>query len=206
MLFKILIIGDVGTGKSSIVRRYVHNLFNQYYKATVGVDFALKLLVWDLDVLVRLQLWDISGQDRFGNMTRVYYKDSHGAVIVFDSTRNDTYDGALRWKADLDNKVNLADGKPLPSVLLANKCDVENNVTDEKLIEYCKKEGFVGGFRTSAKANIGIEEAFRYLTGRIIEREKEGQYEIPVLQHDGNLRKINLSLNNKAQGSTRCCT
>lgn len=54
-------------------------------------------------------------------MTRVYYKDSHGAVIVFDSTRNDTYDGALRWKADLDNKVNLADGKPLPSVLLANK-------------------------------------------------------------------------------------
>uniref|UniRef100_A0A915BQL7 Ras-related protein Rab n=1 Tax=Parascaris univalens TaxID=6257 RepID=A0A915BQL7_PARUN len=61
LLFKILIIGDVGTGKSSIVRRYVHNLFNQYYKATVGVDFAMKVLVWDMDTLLRLQIWDISG-------------------------------------------------------------------------------------------------------------------------------------------------
>ncbi|TKR72417.1 hypothetical protein L596_019864 [Steinernema carpocapsae] len=59
-LFKILVIGDVGTGKSSIIRRYVHNLFNQHYKATIGVDFALKILLWDVDTLIRLQIWDIS--------------------------------------------------------------------------------------------------------------------------------------------------
>lgn len=54
-------------------------------------------------------------------MTRVYYKDAHGALIVFDATRQATYDGALRWKADLDNKVCLANGKPVPAVLIANK-------------------------------------------------------------------------------------
>ncbi|VBB32541.1 unnamed protein product [Acanthocheilonema viteae] len=60
-LFKILIIGDVGTGKSSIVQRYAHNLFTQHYKATVGVDFATKNLSWNDDITLRLQLWDISG-------------------------------------------------------------------------------------------------------------------------------------------------
>ncbi|VDO49768.1 unnamed protein product, partial [Onchocerca flexuosa] len=93
-LFKILIIGDVGTGKSSIVQRYAHNLFTQHYKATVGVDFATRTLLWNDGITLRLQLWDISGQDRFSNMTRVYYKDAHGALIVFDCTRQNTYDGA----------------------------------------------------------------------------------------------------------------
>ncbi|VDM40671.1 unnamed protein product [Toxocara canis] len=194
LLLKILVIGDVGTGKSSIVRRYVHNLFNHYYKATVGVDFAMKVLVWEVDTLLRLQIWDISGQDRFGNMTRVYYKDAHGALIVVDSTRKATYEGALRWKADLDNKVTLANGKPVPAVLVANKCDIENNVTDEMLAESCKKESFIGAFRTSAKDNIGIEESFRFLAQHVVAIEKQGQYEIPVFQRDGNVRKLGSSL------------
>ena len=107
-LYKILVVGDIGTGKTSIIKRYVHNIFSQHYKSTVrtrparaertlrsrlegrsharahtqsrhagtgtdqiGVDFALKVLQWDADTVVRLQLWDIAGQERFGNMTRV---------------------------------------------------------------------------------------------------------------------------------------
>uniref|UniRef100_A0A915BQE5 Ras-related protein Rab n=1 Tax=Parascaris univalens TaxID=6257 RepID=A0A915BQE5_PARUN len=211
LLFKILIIGDVGTGKSSIVRRYVHNLFNQYYKATVGVDFAMKVLVWDMDTLLRLQIWDISGQDRFGNMTRVYYKDAHGALIVFDATRQATYDGALRWKADLDNKVCLANGKPVPTVLIANKCDIENKVTEDLLAEYCKKESFIGAFRASAKDNFGIEEGFKFLAGHIVATEKQGQYEIPLFQRDGNVRKLSSSMGTNGQRRifeserTNCC-
>lgn len=67
-----------------------------------------------------------TGQDRFGNMTRVYYKDSHGAVIVFDATRPDTYMGAVRWKNDLDSKISLANGKPVPAILVANKVNFAN--------------------------------------------------------------------------------
>ncbi|KAG0018509.1 rab32, member RAS oncoprotein [Podila clonocystis] len=70
-LYKILVIGDLGTGKTSIIKRYVHNIFSMNYKSTIGVDFALKVIQWSPDTVVRLQLWDIAGQERFGNMTRV---------------------------------------------------------------------------------------------------------------------------------------
>ncbi|VDK84672.1 unnamed protein product, partial [Litomosoides sigmodontis] len=191
ILFKILIIGDVGTGKSSIVQRYAHNLFTQHYKATVGVDFATRNLLWDDETIVRLQLWDISGQDRFSNMTRVYYKDAHGAIIVFDCTRQNTYDGALRWKSDLDNKITLANEKPLPSILVANKADLDNKITDEKLEEYREKGAFLNALKTSAKANYGIENAFGLLAEQIIQIRKNGQYVMPYSQDDQTVKKLN---------------
>lgn len=69
-LYKILCIGELGTGKTSFIKRYVHQFFSSNYRATIGVDFALKVIPWDETTLVRLQLWDIAGQERFGNMTR----------------------------------------------------------------------------------------------------------------------------------------
>lgn len=61
-LLKILVIGDLGVGKTSIIKRYVHQVFSQHYRATIGVDFALKVLNWDHQTVIRLQLWDIAGQ------------------------------------------------------------------------------------------------------------------------------------------------
>ena len=64
-LYKILVIGELGTGKTSIIKRYVHQFFSQHYRATIGVDFALKVLNWDQDTVIRLQLWDIAGTVEF---------------------------------------------------------------------------------------------------------------------------------------------
>lgn len=66
-------------------------------------------------------IWQHTGQERFGNMTRVYYKEAVGAFVVFDVTRAQTFDAVTKWKTDLDTKVTLADGSPIPTVLLANK-------------------------------------------------------------------------------------
>ena len=90
-LFKTLVIGDIGVGKTSLIKRYVHHVFGSTYKPTIGVDFALKVINWDSETIIRLQLWDIAGQERFGTMTRVYYRDAVAAFIVFVSGSNPYY-------------------------------------------------------------------------------------------------------------------
>ncbi|EDW02476.1 GH19866 [Drosophila grimshawi] len=189
-LYKILVIGELGTGKTSFIKRYVHQFFSQNYRATIGVDFALKVLHWDTNTIVRLQLWDIAGQERFGNMTRVYYKEAVGAFIVFDVTRSGTFDCVSKWKEDLDSKVQLPDGSPIPCILLANKCDQEKQgiVTQpERMDEYVRENGFAGWFETSAKENINIDEAARALVNKILINDK-------LITADANdAEKFNLS-------------
>ncbi|XP_018357218.1 PREDICTED: ras and EF-hand domain-containing protein homolog isoform X1 [Trachymyrmex septentrionalis] len=174
-LYKILVIGELGAGKTSIIKRYVHQFFSQHYRATIGVDFALKVLNWDPHTIIRLQLWDIAGQERFGNMTRVYYKEAVGAFIVFDVTRSATLDAVVKWKQDLDSKVQLPDGSPIPCVLLANKCDQQKEGlvnSPAKMDEYCKEKNFSGWFETSAKENINIEEAAKFLVNKILQNDQ----------------------------------
>ncbi|XP_030748428.1 ras-related protein Rab-32 [Sitophilus oryzae] len=171
-LYKILVIGDLGTGKTSIIKRYVHRFFTQHYRATIGVDFALKVLNWDENTVIRLQLWDIAGQERYGNMTRVYYKEAVGAFIVFDVTRRTTFESVANWKSDLDSKVQLPDGSPIPCVLLANKCDQQKEglVTNPaRMDEYCRENGFTAWLETSARDNINIDDAAKTLVQKILE-------------------------------------
>ncbi|OQV22297.1 Ras-related protein Rab-32 [Hypsibius exemplaris] len=173
-LYKVLVIGDIGVGKTSVVKRYVHRFFSQQYRATIGVDFALKIINWDQNTVIRLQLWDIAGQERFGHMTRVYYKDAVGAFIVFDTTRGATFDAVAKWKKDLDQKVELPDGKLVPCVLLGNKCDQpRDSQTPEgtRMDQFLKENEFSGFFETSAKENIGIDQAARFLLSKIIEND-----------------------------------
>ncbi|XP_005379788.1 PREDICTED: ras-related protein Rab-38 [Chinchilla lanigera] len=173
-LYKLLVIGDLGVGKTSIIKRYVHQNFSSHYRATIGVDFALKVLHWDPETVVRLQLWDIAGQERFGNMTRVYYREAMGAFIVFDVTRPATFEAVAKWKNDLDSKLTLPNGKPVSVVLLANKCDQGKDVLMNnglKMDQFCKEHGFVGWFETSAKENINIDEASRCLVKHILANE-----------------------------------
>ncbi|XP_026185833.1 ras-related protein Rab-38 isoform X1 [Mastacembelus armatus] len=176
-LLKVLVIGDLGVGKTSIIKRYVHQVFSQHYRATIGVDFALKVLNWDHKTVVRLQLWDIAGQERYGNMTRVYYREAVGALVVFDMTRLSTFQAILKWKGDLDSKVALSNGKPVPAVLLANKCDQRRHGLCPKLPKlenFSKEYGFVGWYETSAKDNTNINAAITCLVNNIMSAEEEG--------------------------------
>lgn len=190
-LYKVLVIGELGTGKTSIIKRYVHQFFSQHYRATIGVDFALKVVHWDQSTVIRLQLWDIAGQERFGNMTRVYYKEAVGAFIVFDVTRSSTFESVAKWKQDLDTKVQLPDGSPIPCVLLANKCDQPKEgiaASSAKMDEYCKEKGFAGWFETSAKDNINIDDAAKFLVGTILQND---QWSTSIKEEDSDKLDLN---------------
>lgn len=96
-----------------------------------------------------------AGQERFGNMTRVYYRDAIGAFVVFDVTRSCTFEAVRKWKEDLDDKVNVFGGNRIAAVLLANKCDQEKDdafaKTYPRMEQFCREHGFISWFETSAK-------------------------------------------------------
>ncbi|XP_020891881.1 ras-related protein Rab-32B, partial [Exaiptasia diaphana] len=120
-LYKVLVIGEYGVGKTSIIRRYTEGYFSPNYKLTIGVDFAQKVIDWDESTRINLQLWDVAGHERFGHMTRVYYKYAIAAVIVFDLSRPATFEAVSKWYSDISQKVMLTNEKPIPIILLANK-------------------------------------------------------------------------------------
>ncbi|MEQ2211376.1 rab32, member RAS oncoprotein [Xenoophorus captivus] len=112
-------------------------------------------------------------------MTRVYYKEAVGAFVVFDVTRGATFEAVSKWKHDLDSKVKLANGNPIPAVLLANKCDQKkDSINNSTLMDnFCKETGFLGWFETSAKDNINVDEAARFLVENILANDKGLPYE-----------------------------
>lgn len=172
-LFKVLVIGETSTGKTSFIKQYVDQYFSRSYKATVGIDFALKTIQLNENTLVRLQLWDVAGQERFGTMTRAYYKGALGAFIVFDLERAHTLESVIKWKNDLDSKVSLSDGSCIPCILLANKCDlVRLSDQDERTLqEFAKKNGFIGCMKTSPKDNINISNSVFMLVKEILKHQ-----------------------------------
>eukprot|EP01088_Endostelium_zonatum_P014725 TRINITY_DN3337_c0_g1_i1.p1 TRINITY_DN3337_c0_g1~~TRINITY_DN3337_c0_g1_i1.p1 ORF type:complete len:234 (-),score=52.78 TRINITY_DN3337_c0_g1_i1:18-719(-) len=172
-VFKVMVVGAGETGKTALIQRIVRDVFSSSYRVTIGVDFAMKTIRWDDKTIIRLQLWDIAGQERFGRMTRVYYKEAVGAFVVFDCTKEATFDLVSFWKDDIEAKVTLPDGSRLPTVLLANKCDLAKEGKDMKtmgttdLDEYCRAHNFDGWKPTSAKDATNVDEAVNLLVGII---------------------------------------
>jgi len=168
-MVKILVVGNSNCGKSSIVERYTKNQFQSNIKSTLGVDFALKEIVIDSKNKIQLQLWDIAGQERFGTLTGVYYRQAVGALVVFDINHEPSLKDAEKWKKDLDAKIPASDGQTIPCLLIGNKSDLKRKDFDPSKIEaFCEKNNFLGWFATSAKENSGIEEAFAFLLENIL--------------------------------------
>eukprot|EP01128_Nolandella_sp_AFSM9_P006348 TRINITY_DN3238_c0_g1_i2.p1 TRINITY_DN3238_c0_g1~~TRINITY_DN3238_c0_g1_i2.p1 ORF type:complete len:215 (-),score=27.75 TRINITY_DN3238_c0_g1_i2:30-674(-) len=167
-LYKVLVIGEYAAGKTSIIRRFCESYFTPNYKLTIGVDFAVKEVEVE-DQKVTLQLWDVAGHERFGTMTRVYYKYAIAAVVVYDLSRPATLEAVTKWRDDVNSKVVLANDEPIPIILLANKCDLDE-VTQpgEEMQMFARENGFLAFFPTSAQADIGINEAMDFLVKQIL--------------------------------------
>jgi len=207
VLFKVIIIGDPTVGKTSFVRRYVQDKFTRDYKGTVGVDFALKIIKWSDKQVVKLQLWDIAGQERFAWMTRVYFKDANGCVIMFDLSNKNSFLNALKWKRDVESKCVLPNGAPIPCMLLANKCDTPKREVDQSEIEaFYQENHFIGWTETSAKEGLMVNDSMRYLVESMLKQVSPASYSENQWDGKGDQSIVLASCNPKQSSKSSMCS
>jgi len=135
VLFKVILVGDSGVGKTNILNRYTKNEFNFESRTTIGVEFGSKMFNVK-DHNVKIQIWDTAGQERYRSITNAYYKGSKGAVIVFDVSRRDTFDHIDRWYDDI-NKIG---DKDICVILVGNKSDLEDRQIEKEEAEQKAKD------------------------------------------------------------------
>jgi len=178
----------------------VNNYYSRSYKATVGVDFALKVIDVDPHTRVHLQLWDVAGQERFGSMTRIYYKNAVGAFIVFDVDDIKTWQGVSNWRDDIKEK--LYPEEDIPILLIGNKSDLLHDrspcVPFEEMEDFAKKNNFIGWKLTSAKDNENISESVHLLLEHVLEYIKKSKE-----QEEQELEEERKTIRNLKDPSTR---
>lgn len=170
---KLLVIGDMGVGKTSLVNRYVLGSYRFDYRGTVGVQLARRSVRID-NTLVTLEFWDLSGQDRFRSLCRVYYRRGAAALVVCDVSQRETLESAAEWRKVLDREVVMSDGKPMPAVLIVNKTDLGEPFPDVDLKAFCEANGFLAWFATSAKDDTNVTSAMTYMAKLCIQRTRSG--------------------------------
>ncbi|KAK8801139.1 hypothetical protein WA158_001909 [Blastocystis sp. Blastoise] len=170
-LYKIVLIGDSGAGKTCILSRFTRNVFNIESKATVGVEFANKCMEIDEHV-IKAQIWDTAGQERFRAITSAYYRGAVGALIVYDITNHTSFENVETWLSELKSHAE----NKLVVMLVGNKCDLrdQRNVTQEEAIAYAEKNN-MAFIETSALDATGIVMAFQTIMKAIYDSMKKNQ-------------------------------
>lgn len=156
-LFKIILVGDQAVGKTSLVRRFTTGKFEQQYKTTIGVDFTVQTLQLD-GKIVKLQIWDTSGQERFRSITTGYFRNAHAALIVYDVTSTESLTNCEKWM----NDVKMYSGHDVPKILLGNKCDKLSGRTVSAADgeRFAQQHNMMTFIETSAKDGRNVDSAF----------------------------------------------
>ena len=167
--FKIIVIGPAAVGKSSLIRRFVEDKFTFAYKFTIGVDFATKIIEYDTKKKARLTIWDIGGQDRFKTLRRNFYEGAHGALVVFDLSRAQTFSRMKEWISDMHQLLR----RKVPFVIIGNKIDLISEIGivigKKKPEKYAQLNNSIY-IETSAKSGDNVQKAFLELTKMIVEK------------------------------------
>ncbi|KAI1329297.1 P-loop containing nucleoside triphosphate hydrolase protein [Xylariaceae sp. FL0255] len=166
-LFKLLLIGDSGVGKSCLLLRFADDTYTESYISTIGVDFKIRTIELD-GKTVKLQIWDTAGQERFRTITSSYYRGAHGICVVYDVTDMDSFNNVKQWLQEIDRYATEGVNK----LLVGNKSDM----SDKKVVEYTVAKEFADSLgipflETSAKNASNVEQAFLTMARQIKERQ-----------------------------------
>jgi len=161
---KILIIGQSGVGKSSLLLRFTDDVFDPDQPATIGVDFKVKTIDVDGN-LVKLAIWDTAGQERFRTLTPSYYRGAQGAILVYDVSSRQSFEKLEPWLQELQTYAT----KPnLVKMLVGNKIDKSRVVSREEGKQFARRHGMLF-IESSAKSKEGVQTAFEELVQKVIQ-------------------------------------
>ncbi|XP_072340180.1 ras-related protein Rab-35 isoform X1 [Scyliorhinus torazame] len=195
-LFKLLIIGDSGVGKSSLLLRFADNTFSGSYITTIGVDFKIRTVDVNGEK-VKLQIWDTAGQERFRTITSTYYRNTHGVIIVYDVTSPESFVNVKRWLHEITQNCDT-----VTKILVGNK----NEDPSRRQVEFADAKRFseqmgICLFETSAKENTNVEEMFNAVTYMVLKCKKDNLARLHQQQNE--VVKINKP--KKKPGVKKCC-
>ena len=205
LIFKIVLIGDSNVGKTNILSKYLQNEFNPDSKATVGVEFGSKTFNIN-DNVIKAQIWDTAGTEKYRSITNAYYKGAKGAFVVYDISRKSSFNNIDKWLFDLKNNGD----ENINIILIGNKIDLEHQreVTTEEGEKKAvlNKASFI---ETSAKNGDNIEKAFNLMIENVYENfKKENENKENIDSEELNKEKtLNLNSNNENQiKKKKCCS
>jgi small GTP-binding protein len=176
--FKIMILGESRIGKTCFISRYTENKFSGAYLTTVGIDFQTKIITLN-NKTIKLQIWDTAGQERFRNITKNYFQTSHGFIVAYDISENESIKYVKNWL----NEININAPKNVKVILIGTKCDLDRTISKEEG-EKIAIENNIKFFETSAKENINVNETFESLTLEILKYMEEEE------KIDGNSKSV----------------
>jgi len=207
-LFKYIIIGDTGVGKSCLLLQFTDKRFQPVHDLTIGVEFGARMILID-GKQIKLQIWDTAGQESFRSITRSYYRGAAGALLVYDITRRETFNHLTTWLEDARQHSH----NEMAIMLVGNKSDLEHRraVSFEEGEKFAKENGLIF-LETSAKTAANVEEAFMNTAKKIYEKIQQGVLDIsnesfgvkPGLQIQQNANNAQTSEAGASQ-SGGCC-
>eukprot|EP01005_Ploeotia_sp_CARIB1_P001355 NODE_293_length_1006_cov_809.797497_g286_i0.p1 GENE.NODE_293_length_1006_cov_809.797497_g286_i0~~NODE_293_length_1006_cov_809.797497_g286_i0.p1 ORF type:complete len:205 (-),score=37.41 NODE_293_length_1006_cov_809.797497_g286_i0:339-953(-) len=165
-LFKLLLIGDSGVGKSCLLLRFADDTYTESYISTIGVDFKIRTIELD-GKTIKLQIWDTAGQERFRTITSSYYRGAHGIIVVYDVTDMESFNNVKTWLSEIDKYATDNVNK----LLVGNKCDL----VVKKVVDFNTAKDFADSLgipflETSAKNATNVEQAFMTMSAEIKRR------------------------------------
>ncbi|KAL2084959.1 hypothetical protein ACEWY4_020477 [Coilia grayii] len=178
--FRIIMLGDSTVGKSSMLKRYTEDVFMECLNQTVGVDFYVHFLEVEPNVRVKLQFWDTAGQERFRSVTRSYYRNSVGGLLVFDLSNRSTFEHIPEWHQEVREHVQP---HAVLFVLVGHKSDCDASGGGERVVSRDEAEKLAGRLgmpyvEASSKTGDNIATAFELATRRIYQGLLSGEVEI----------------------------
>eukprot|EP01062_Namystynia_karyoxenos_P029611 TRINITY_DN2222_c0_g1_i1.p1 TRINITY_DN2222_c0_g1~~TRINITY_DN2222_c0_g1_i1.p1 ORF type:complete len:254 (+),score=93.14 TRINITY_DN2222_c0_g1_i1:80-763(+) len=205
LLYKVILIGDSGVGKSNIMSRFAKDTFSRNHETTIGVDFLTKDLLHN-DKEIKVQIWDTAGQERFKAISRSLYVGAKGAMLVYDITNRESFDHIPNWYRDI--KEHSYDQTWPVMMLIGNKCDLKplRAVAQEEAQRFAAEHG-ISVMETSALDKTNIDEAFAFLVKHMVDTSEQSgtvpQAAAPRTLRPQAAQPLSLSPTAAHQGGTR---